>query len=559
MSRLLVTPYSLFAILVSAAVVLAWQGPAVGPVVVRKPAKPQAAAVPELADGVIPLSELSATKTTSQATDDATERKLQDVVDVDFKNEKLRDVLKKLSRDGKRFPLVVDDRALNDAQISLDKRQSLRLKGRAIEHALRRVLEPQGLTWTIQNGAVHVTTNETEFYFVRAYDLEGLQSPEASRQLRNRTARTAAGRAELPFQKGTEFDWVLDAVQWNMSGVWAGRDGVGGTLVTINNTLIVSQTFRTHREISELLRALRLAAQGKLHAAAFALRHRHYPYRRDADIRRKLTKPATLRLKEIPLNKALSQIERTLGVSFWEDRRSLDDAQIAADVNVSLLPDGATWREAIEAMLKSAGIGFLVEDGAIRLLPEGATGEQRLSFLFDIRDLMRIGFSTRSIEGLIRSQSGGLWQSDGDPTAGSLSVNPDLGVVIVSQTPAVNQSIAELLQNLRANLKNSLKSTGGKLVLPKYLDRVELRYYSVDDGDKAKELAAAIPVFVEPSAWKAGRFTPAIKVVEGTLIVRQTVNVHQAIQAFLRELDPAVPPNGGLGGLGGGLGGGGFF
>ena len=336
---------------------------------------------------------------------------------------------------------------------------------------------------------------------------------------------------------------------------------MGGTLVLVNKNLIVSESFQTHREISELLRALRLAAAGELNGGAFDLRHRHYPYDRDRHIRRQLAKPATMRLKDVPLDQALRQLERKLGVSFQLDETALRDIGPPQNTKVSLDAKGIPWSAALKIMLRSEDLDMYVDEGTLQITQASTNCESHRTYLFDIRDLVKAGFSADRIANIIKTQSGDVWISDGDPNGASLSVNRDLGIVRVSQTRSGIRDTAELLQNLRANLAKSLKPTGGKLVPSKYLDRVELRYYEVSDGDKAKELAAAIPVFVEPQAWKTGSFTPAIKVVEGTLIIRQTVKVHQAIQAFLHELDPPVPPNGGLGGLGGGLGGlgGGFF
>lgn len=101
---------------------------------------------------------------------------------------------------------------------------------------------------------------------------------------------------------------------------------------------------------------------------------------------------------------------------------------------------------------------------------------------------------------MIRTQSGGTWQSEGDPNAGTLSINPDLGIAVVRQSLAVHRSIAKLLQNLRNNLTKSLKATGGTVFPSNSLDRVEMRFYTVDNDAKAKQLAAAIPVLVEPQS-----------------------------------------------------------
>jgi len=566
MSRLLVTPYSLFAILVSAAVVFAWQAPAVGPAVVRKPAKPQAAAAaPALADGVIPLWELSATKTTSQAADDATERKLQAVVDVDFRNEKLRDVLTKLSEDGKRFRVTIDNWVTNAEKEPLDAKVTLKLKGFTIDQILSRLLSRRELIWIIRDGAVHITTPEEDSRSVRIYSLAGLESPEASSRLRRATARTPEGRAEKSTLPGTEYDWVLDAIQSHTTDPWKSDHPRGGTVLLVKSSLIVDQTFHSHREISELLRALRLAAAGKLKGAAFNLRHRGYPYRQDRHIRRQLAKPATLRLKDVPLSKALQHIERTLEVSIHVDVSLLKDVESSLETKLSIDARGVNWKTALHKLLGSAVLDYYIDNGVIEILPADACEGPTSSYVFDVRDLLNAGLPVDRIEKIIREQSGQVWRADGDPNAGSLNINPDLGVVLVNQTRAGIRNIAEALQLLRAHRATARKGSGGKHTASRYLDRVELRYYEISDGAKANELAAAIPVFVEPQAWTAGRFTPAIKVVDGTLIVRQSVKVHQAIQRFLRELEPEPMPNpwlGGLGGLGGGLGGlggGGFF
>lgn len=391
MSKALCTPSWLFAILVCTAVVIAWPGGVVQPSAAHKPENTRrAAAVPALANGAIPLQELIGSRNSAQAADDAVEQKLQTDVDVNVRDEKIRDVLQSLSQNGKRFRLVIDDRSLNEAQIFLDDRLTLHWKSLRIEEVLRRLFEPKSVNWFIRNGAVHVTLMETsEAPIVRTYSLEGLESPDASSQLRNRRARTPADRAEQLSQTGNDYDWVLDMIRSHTSDIWAGREGAGESLLLINETLIVSQTFRTQREIDELLRVLRLAAGKKLHGAAFALRHRNDPHGKDRAILHKLAAAATISLKSVPLEEALSQIERKLKDSFRKNRRTLDDAQISFKTKVSLHADGSSWNEALATMLRPAGIAYYVDYGVIQLTTETAEEEQRWDYLFDVRDLLQ--------------------------------------------------------------------------------------------------------------------------------------------------------------------------
>ncbi len=139
-----------------------------------------------------------------------------------------------------RIPVFVSETHLRDAGIEIETPVNLGIGEAPLLAALPLVLEPQGLDFAVVHGILIVDTKD---------DLE--------LQLSTRV---------YPVQdlvNGGDWQSLMFAIQDSTSGLWEDFDGEGGTMnpVPTTGSLVISQTWKVHRQIHSLLAALRQAAR----------------------------------------------------------------------------------------------------------------------------------------------------------------------------------------------------------------------------------------------------------------------------------------------------------
>lgn len=139
-----------------------------------------------------------------------------------------------------RIPVHVAETHLIDAGIGSDTPVNLGIGEAPLLVALPLVLESQGLDFAVFHGVLVVDTKE-----------------ELELQLSTRVYPV------LDLVKGGDWQSLMFAIQDSTSGMWEEVDGEGGTMNPVPTTgaLVISQTWKVHREIHSLLAALRQAAR----------------------------------------------------------------------------------------------------------------------------------------------------------------------------------------------------------------------------------------------------------------------------------------------------------
>ena len=97
--------------------------------------------------------------------------KLKDQVEVKFSGIGLSAVMSRFATTLD-FPIIIDERALEEEGISLDEQISLSLsKEISFRSALKLVLEPLNLTWVIEDEVMRITTKSNSANVLQTYDL----------------------------------------------------------------------------------------------------------------------------------------------------------------------------------------------------------------------------------------------------------------------------------------------------------------------------------------------------------------------------------------------------
>lgn len=148
-------------------------------------------------------------------------------------DESIRDVLQRIAKEHN-FKLLINDTAVEDEGLSLDRVVNLQIPKLPLGASLKRMLAPFELTCVVREGVLIVTTPSAadEMLSIRLYDV----------------SRCRGVRADDP-----EHGWhaiLTDLTQ----GRWLDQDGEGGSAMLISpRHLFVSQTEAVHAEIELLI------------------------------------------------------------------------------------------------------------------------------------------------------------------------------------------------------------------------------------------------------------------------------------------------------------------
>lgn len=170
----------------------------------------------------------SAKKSHNERANDVTRRKLDTLIDVDFKETSLGNALSAFAKKvGLQF--YIDPKGLEDLVITTDDPITLNLQQVPAEMALDLILRPLQLAYTLRSGVVMVSSQaeidaspETRVYYVSA---------DSTYELIQLIPSTVA------------------------PNTWAAVGGLGA-IVPFRDSLVISQTSETHQDIEKLLKDL---------------------------------------------------------------------------------------------------------------------------------------------------------------------------------------------------------------------------------------------------------------------------------------------------------------
>jgi hypothetical protein len=336
-------------------------------------------------------------------------------------------LLQKTSLTGEKLPLKEVLQALCDkhklklelhkdslAEEGLDEQAQIPLdspvEGIALGSALRLILEPFGLTCTIDKGTLHVLTetDESKILSRATYPLAGLNQVD-------------------PLA-------LVTALQTLPSGMWENIDGLGGKLVAVSpQGLTIEQTPLMHRAIADLLERTSAAMSGR--------RRPPTPEERTEDlIRRALARPVALPGGEIALNELDDRLRSALKINVVTAWNKLEDEGLKTDATVQLSdkkqPAGTTIAEAL-APLKMA---MRIRHEVLYFTTQVDASEHLEIQIYDARTAKRS--PTEIASQVMELKELGPWE-DIDGVGGSVSVVGPL--VLIRQNAAAHEQLARQL------------------------------------------------------------------------------------------------------------------
>ncbi len=423
-------------------------------------------------------------------------------------------------RDEQKIPVVVDAAAKRTiAQDSLTDQ----LKEEPLELLLNRLFV-SGLGWYLDEGTLHLTSHEEarSHQLLIRYNLSSL------------------------LDAGFDPERLIDTIRKGTTGPWVGEEVPGGTAVLVGDVLFVKQRQETQTEIAALLAAL--ASHGRRTLLLDPPQH--------ALLRAKLAQPLSVNFDEIPLREAIRELATKLAVDL---RVSTD---VAKSVNFDREPvkQVAVDQNAVTILagMSRAPLAPEIRAGAIWVVAKSTAVTQRMTAVYDVRDLCLDFGESDALQEAIQTQVTGPW-GQGKSASGQITF-PKPGVLVVRQTLAGLDAISTLLEDYRGALRAS--KPRGKA--DEDQKKVELRMYRIPTV-MAEEAEALMMELVAPQSWKSADAAqpgtiqkaasqPRVLDAGGpgeigksilpysVLLVRQTVENHRAIAVLLHRLESGDPP-----------------
>ncbi len=171
-------------------------------------------------------------------------RSLNERGEVNFNGTPLGGVVKTLKAQYD-IPIIIDEKSLEEASITLDEPITIELPPTSFRGALSLILRPLGLTYVIDKECMIITTDQSEWGQIRYYDVSYLLPDNG---LTNELIST--------------IETMISPRAWQ-------PNGGGYSIKSIGSMLVVKADEETHFEIERMLRALSQQTPANLKARVF--------------------------------------------------------------------------------------------------------------------------------------------------------------------------------------------------------------------------------------------------------------------------------------------------
>jgi hypothetical protein len=346
-------------------------------------------------------------------------RELDRETNIDFVEQPFKDAVLYLS-ELHNIPLILAADKLEEASVSVSTPITKTLRGVSLRSALRLILKDLELTFAIRDQALVITTPE---------DAESHE-------------RTVGYRVRDITQTPEGFSDVgsLGELIWSTIAPDRWGDGNGGGPRTAGDDwLVIDQTDEIHEQIAALLATLRqmLAVEG------------HFPsqpigptWDTERRIRAAIERPIELDVEDLPLKDVVLILGESLKVPILLSFKKLEEASISADTPVTFKTSSIPARSALEQLLKTAGLDFVIRDEVLQITTPEDSESQLVVRVYDTRAIL-----ARMDEGRLR----GLIRTTIHP--GPVITSPGnfdfcRGLLVVIETDRVHQEVERLVEDL---------------------------------------------------------------------------------------------------------------
>jgi hypothetical protein len=179
----------------------------------------------------------------------------------------------------------------------------------------------------------------------------------------------------------------------------------------------------------------------------------------EQQIRKALNEKTTVEFNETPLIDVFEFLAAKHKITIHMDTKALDDAGIGADTPISRSLRNLSLRSTLSLLLRDLDLTYLVTDEVLLITTKDEANQRLTTVVYDVRDLLEHDRRERSQLGddtpgfdydtLIENITATVGPTTWDEVGGPGSIGPLYGTLVISQTAAIHEEIAQLLKAIR--------------------------------------------------------------------------------------------------------------
>lgn len=328
--------------------------------------------------------------------------------------------------------IEIDARALLDWPLERELLVTSRLDGVSLRSALDLILSELDLAYLIDSEVLQVTTYHeagTRFQTV-LYPVFDLLAPIEDES--------------VDVGDASDYQQLIDLINLNVK-IYDGTRAIRG----YHGSLIIRETEEAHRQISELLQALR-QYQARDNAMS-----NHVPIRvgeteANSAIRAKLLERTTLDFVDTPLVDVLKYLGDYHGLQIKMNRTAIDDIGVDTTVPITRKLTNVSLRSALELMLAELDLALLIEPGMLVVTSIEEYEDHQSTVIYPAADLMPLTENNL----YDHDELSDMIYTFVDPTSwpegtGPGAIREFCGAIIFTQMEEAHRHTIELLQGLR--------------------------------------------------------------------------------------------------------------
>jgi hypothetical protein len=281
--------------------------------------------------------------------------------------------------------VVVDEKALEGMAVPLDKPVTFHHGPMPLQTALDVMLEPLGLTWSVDGDLLWITTPEiaSETLATKFYDVSDLISRGGP----------------IGDDRGPNFDPLIETLEQcidpdSWADIGAGQGQISELSVEGRDLLAVSNIWKLHQEVEYVLGDLRALCRRPMPGMLFGQEGRGRMQRFEP-MRRALAQSVYVSPGQVALPEVARFLERALGVPIALDEKALENVSVSLDAPITLHQSFMRAPAALDAVLAGAvdAVGSPVEvtwvpyRGVIWITATDVEETYQEAEVFDIHDL----------------------------------------------------------------------------------------------------------------------------------------------------------------------------
>lgn len=353
------------------------------------------------------------------------ERLLNTPIDVDVRNELLKDVIIELVEE-QGGVVRFEEPTILHGNVSLDESVSLQLKQVSLRNVLNLLLHPRKLEWIDMDRSLLVVNNwvAREILETHYYPIPELYW-EDSRFLRRE-----------PLDSYSMIEFISLPVGHDS---WESVGGIG-QITPVGDGLLIRNSQAVHTGIVDLYRQIQNLMFRPAGSDYPAQPNETYTPEEHA-IFEKLEQPLGVSFVNVSLAKAMRLIAEHHGINVWIDELSLRDEAVSTELEVTTEYANMSLRSALHRMLQEIQLTHVVDDGVLKITTMITAEEYGEARIYDLRRLVPDEEYDYIIELLTTVISPESWPEVGGPAP--IELLP--GMIAFSHTPHVHQEIAQVL------------------------------------------------------------------------------------------------------------------